>query len=82
MSEPRCQCSNVSRLARAHLLDRRQVLYQMFWSPEASVAYLAHSYPNNYAVNFRILYEVKKRCPDFSPKTMLDYGAGPAPSVA
>ena len=46
----------------------------MWWSPEAAIAYLAHKYPNNYSVNFRVLYEIKKRCPDFQPTSMLDYG--------
>lgn len=34
------------------------------------------------AANFRVLYELARRAPDFRPKRVLDYGAGPAPALA
>ncbi|CAE7199963.1 Mettl17 [Symbiodinium natans] len=74
--------STMRRLAIAHMQDRRHVLYQMFWSPEAALTYLAHRYPATWATNFRILYELKRRAPDFQPIRVMDYGAGPTPSLA
>eukprot|EP00439_Symbiodinium_sp_Y106_P010410 s452_g1.t1 len=74
--------SAMRRLAMAHMQDRRHVLYQMFWSPEAALTYLAHRYPATWATNLRILYELKRRAPDFQPFRVMDYGAGPTPSLA
>ncbi|CAJ1388237.1 unnamed protein product [Effrenium voratum] len=74
--------STMRRLAIAHKEDRRHVLYQMFWSPEAALTYLAHRYPATWAVNFRVLFELARRAPDFQPKRVMDYGAGPCPSLA
>lgn len=73
---------NLARLAKAHAEDTRHKLYQMFWSPEAALAYVAHRFPGAYASNFRVMHELKVRCGDFQPKSMLDYGCGPGPSIA
>ena len=73
--------STLQRLAVAHKEDKRHVLYQMFWSPEAALTYLAHRYPATWAANFRVLYELHRRAPDFRPRRVMDYGAGPAPSL-
>ncbi|CAD7964222.1 unnamed protein product [Amoebophrya sp. A25] len=72
----------LTRLARAHADDSHHKLYQMFWSPEAALAYLGERYQGAYASNMRILHEVRLRCLGFNPKRVLDYGSGPAPSVA
>ena len=34
-----------------------------------------------WASNFRVLHEVSRRAPDFKPRRILDYGAGPAPGL-
>eukprot|EP00931_Biecheleriopsis_adriatica_P049982 TRINITY_DN28923_c0_g1_i1.p1 TRINITY_DN28923_c0_g1~~TRINITY_DN28923_c0_g1_i1.p1 ORF type:complete len:574 (+),score=99.47 TRINITY_DN28923_c0_g1_i1:27-1724(+) len=73
--------SALRRLAIAHKEDKRHVLYQMFWSPEASLTYLAHRYPATWSVNFRVLFELARRAPDFLPRRVMDYGAGPAPGL-
>ena len=73
--------SEITRLALAHAEDSRHKLYQMTWSPESTLTYLAHNYAGAYAANFRILYEISVRCPQFKPKSIMDYGAGPAPST-
>lgn len=74
--------ASMSRLAKANAEDRRHKLYQMFWSPEASLTYLAHRYPAAWATNMRVLYELARRAPDFRPQSVLDYAAGPAPGLA
>jgi len=74
--------STLSRLGIANLEDRRNKLFQMFWSPEAALTYLAHRYPATWASNFRVLHELARRAPDFRPRKILDYGAGPAPGLA
>lgn len=74
--------STMSRLAIANKEDRRHKLYQMFWSPEAALTYVPHRYPAVWAANLRVMREVSFRAPDFQPTRVLDYGAGPAPSLA
>ncbi len=44
---------HLARLARAHAEDTRHKLYQMTWTPESTIAYVAHRFPAVYASNFR-----------------------------
>jgi len=74
--------SAMRRLAVAHKEDRRHKLFQMFWAPEAALTYMAHRYPASWATNYRVLYELARRAPDFRPRSVMDYGAGPAPGLA
>jgi len=74
--------SALRRLAVANREERKHKLFQMFWSPEAALVYMAHRYPAAWASNFRILHELARRAPEFRPRRVLDYGAGPAPSLA
>lgn len=74
--------SAMRRLAFADKEERLHKLFQMFWSPEAALTYLAHRYPACWATNYRVLYELARRAPDFQPASILDYGAGPAPGLA
>eukprot|EP00929_Paragymnodinium_shiwhaense_P088140 TRINITY_DN48353_c0_g1_i1.p1 TRINITY_DN48353_c0_g1~~TRINITY_DN48353_c0_g1_i1.p1 ORF type:complete len:610 (+),score=112.78 TRINITY_DN48353_c0_g1_i1:50-1831(+) len=74
--------ATLRRLSVAYSEERRHKLFQMFWSPEAALTYLAHKYPAVWASNYRVLQEVARRAPDFRPRRVLDYGAGPAPSLA
>eukprot|EP00400_MALV-I_sp_L67-5_P001246 gene1246-203_t len=73
--------SEITRLALAHAEDSRHKLYQMTWSPESTMTYVAAHFPAKYAANFRILYEISMRVKNFKPKSILDFGAGPAPST-
>lgn len=41
-----------------------------------AIAYLLRKMPHSYAVQKRIVNEIKKRMPLFEPKSLLDYGAG------
>ena len=36
-------------------------------------------FPENFSIACRVLTEIRFRCPDFQPKTFLDFGAGLAP---
>jgi len=74
--------STLGRLAIANMEDRRNKLFQMFWSPEAALTYVAHRYAATWVSNFRVMHELARRAPDFRPSRVLDYGAGPAPSLA
>lgn len=40
------------------------------------IGYLLRKAPSTFAVACRILTEIKYRLPYFTPKTMLDFGAG------
>ena len=44
------------------------------------VAYLARKFPESYHISLRILKEIRQKFPAFRPKTVLDFGAGLAPS--
>lgn len=74
--------STLKRLAYASAEEGQHKLYQMFWSPEGALTYLAHRYPATWASNYRVLYELARRAPDFRPTSVMDYGAGPAPGLA
>eukprot|EP00928_Gymnodinium_smaydae_P089131 TRINITY_DN73134_c0_g1_i1.p1 TRINITY_DN73134_c0_g1~~TRINITY_DN73134_c0_g1_i1.p1 ORF type:complete len:610 (-),score=83.42 TRINITY_DN73134_c0_g1_i1:65-1894(-) len=74
--------ATLRRLGVANMEEKRHKLFQMFWSPEAALTYVAHRYPAVWACNFRVLQELRRRAPDFRPRRVLDYGAGPAPSLA
>ena len=50
--------------------------FQVVYSPEVSLAFLAHRFGASYGAHLRVLTELKKRIPGFSPKTVVDYGAG------
>lgn len=60
--------------------DDKHKLFQMFYSPGTAVTYLAHRFPATFASNFRVLTEVLRRVPGFTPKRIMDYGSGPGVS--
>jgi ribosomal protein RSM22 (predicted rRNA methylase) len=43
------------------------------------IAYLHRKFPENFSIACRILTEIRFRCPEFKPKTFLDFGAGLSP---
>lgn len=43
-----------------------------------ALSYLASRVPATYAANARVMAEIRKHCAEFSPKSILDIGAGPA----
>ena len=55
-------------------IKRKIVIY----GERETVAHVASILPVSYAILHRILSEVKLRCPDMLPNTVLDYGSGPA----
>ena len=73
--------SSYTQTAVSNAEDARHKLYQMFYSPGTAVTYMAHRFPSTFGANFRILTEIFKRVPDFNPRRILDYGAGPAVST-
>ncbi len=42
-----------------------------------ALSYLAARVPATYAANARVMAEIVKQCPEFTPETILDIGAGP-----
>lgn len=51
------------------------------WAPINFTTYVGHQYlvdrmPAEFAALNRIFLEISTRCPDFKPKSMLDYGSG------
>lgn len=48
---------------------------------DETVAYVASRMPAIYAACHRVLREVRRRSPDFAPKNVLDFGAGPSSAL-
>ncbi|KRX06714.1 hypothetical protein PPERSA_09116 [Pseudocohnilembus persalinus] len=46
------------------------------YNQNMAIAYLLRKLPGTYAVQKRIINEIKKRLPEFQPTSFLDYGAG------
>ena len=69
------------RSSATNASDDRHKTFQVVYSPEASLAFLASRFVPSHAVNLRILAEIKRRVPGFDPKRVLDYGAGHAPAA-
>ncbi len=63
---------SLSQTYRAHLSSE-----SIFASEGTRLAYLATRLPATFAANRFVLAELKRRMPDFYPKTILDLGAGP-----
>jgi ribosomal protein RSM22 (predicted rRNA methylase) len=79
-TEKEVSAEDYAQLSISNAEDSKHKVYQMFYSPGTSVTYLAHRFPSTFATNFRVLMEIFKRVPDFNPRRILDYGAGPGVS--
>lgn len=51
------------------------------YKEDETVAYVASRMPAVYSACHRVLKEVHRRLPDFSPASMLDFGAGPGSAI-
>ncbi|ONK81826.1 uncharacterized protein A4U43_C01F33260 [Asparagus officinalis] len=51
------------------------------YSEDETVAYVASRMPAVYSACFRVLKEVRRRLPGFSPARVLDFGAGPGSAL-
>ena len=51
------------------------------YGPLEAAAYAVARLPMTFGAQRRAMLELKDRCPEFVPKTLLDFGAGPAPSL-
>ena len=51
------------------------------YGPLEAAAYAITRLPMTFAAQQRVLGELRARAPSFAPKTLLDFGAGPAPSL-
>lgn len=46
-----------------------------------TATYAATRFPGTFAAIVRVFDELKSRLPDFKPKSMLDFGAGPGTAI-
>lgn len=51
------------------------------YDPSQTAAYIATRSPGTYATNVHVMTEARRCIPQFSPKSMLDFGSGPGISV-
>jgi ribosomal protein RSM22 (predicted rRNA methylase) len=50
---------------------------EFIYDDAMTLAYLLEYFPSLYAINLRIMTEIRKRIIDFHPKRVLDFGCGP-----
>lgn len=53
----------------------------MLYDSSETVGYAAARLPGCYSVVWRVLDEIDVRVPDFQPRSMLDFGAGPGTAI-
>ena len=58
-----------------------EVVVPQIYGPRETLAYTTRRIVPVYSVLRRVFEEIKRRRPGFRPESMLDFGAGPAPSV-
>lgn len=58
-------------------MDRSQQIPPFSYGPGETLAFLAFEMEATYACTHAVFTELQKRLPDFEPKSVLDFGAGP-----
>eukprot|EP01103_Thecamoeba_quadrilineata_P002369 TRINITY_DN12335_c0_g1_i1.p1 TRINITY_DN12335_c0_g1~~TRINITY_DN12335_c0_g1_i1.p1 ORF type:complete len:555 (-),score=108.62 TRINITY_DN12335_c0_g1_i1:50-1714(-) len=57
------------------------VIVPLTYDKAEALSYVALRLPGIYATNIRIFQEISNRFPEFTPRTMLDFGSGPGTSI-
>lgn len=70
----------IEQIALAYAEDSRHKINLSFF-PEAAIAYTIHKFNGHFSVAYRIVHEIKKRVPDFCPKTFLNYCSVPGVGI-
>lgn len=70
----------VEQIALAYAEDSRHKINISFF-PEASIAYTVHKFNGHFSAICRIVHELKKRVPNFRPKTFLNYCSVPGVGI-
>jgi len=52
----------------------------MTYDQNSVIAYLARKFPESYNITARLIHEIKLKFPEFTPASILDYGAGLSPT--
>ncbi|KAL3660035.1 hypothetical protein V7S43_014959 [Phytophthora oleae] len=68
---------DMSKTPLGWTMDRSQQIPPFAYGPAETLAYLAFEMEATYACTHAVFSELKKRLPDFKPKSVLDFGAGP-----
>ncbi|CAI5744406.1 unnamed protein product [Peronospora destructor] len=58
-------------------MDRSELIPPFAYGPTETLAYLSFELEATYACSHAVFTELQKRLPDFEPKSVLDFGAGP-----
>ncbi|KAF4322156.1 hypothetical protein BBO99_00001310 [Phytophthora kernoviae] len=61
-------------------MDKSQQIPPFSYGPSETLAYLAFEMEGTYASTHAVFSELQKRLPEFKPKSVLDFGAGPGTS--
>ncbi|OWZ05195.1 hypothetical protein PHMEG_00022761 [Phytophthora megakarya] len=68
---------DMSKTPLGWTMDRSQQIPPFAYGPSETLAYLAYEMEATYACTHAVFTELQKRLPDFEPKSVLDFGAGP-----
>ncbi|TRY61681.1 hypothetical protein TCAL_01437 [Tigriopus californicus] len=70
------QSDEIERKARKMLESKTNTWKSVVYDDEAAKAYLLARAPFDYSAVYRTMSEIKKREPDFQPRTIFDFGSG------
>ncbi|GMF65529.1 unnamed protein product [Phytophthora lilii] len=68
---------DMSKTPLGWTMDRSQQIPPFAYGPAETLAFLAFEMEATYACTHAVFAELQKRLPDFKPKSVLDFGAGP-----
>ncbi|KAL4169242.1 hypothetical protein KRP22_010165 [Phytophthora ramorum] len=68
---------DMSKTSLGWTMDRSQQIPPFAYGPAETLAFLAFEMEATYACTHAVFSELQKRLPDFEPKSVLDFGAGP-----
>ncbi|KAF1792176.1 S-adenosyl-L-methionine-dependent methyltransferase [Phytophthora cactorum] len=68
---------DMSKTPLGWTMDRSQQIPPFAYGPAETLAFLAFEMEATYACTHAVFTELQKRLPDFKPKSVLDFGAGP-----
>ncbi|CAH0473947.1 unnamed protein product [Peronospora belbahrii] len=68
---------DMSKIPIGWSMDRTQQIPPFAYGPSETLAYLSFEMEAMYACSHAVFTELQKRLPNFQPKSVLDFGAGP-----
>ncbi|CAH1761335.1 5083_t:CDS:2 [Entrophospora sp. SA101] len=74
-------CKDAIQKFKRSSQNETSIPHVLEYGERESIAYIAGYLPVTYGPTFNVLTEVSTRIPDFSPKSVLDFGTGPGTAI-